>query len=97
MYLCLLNSYVTAINNGAVPNIENAWNYMCEEKCAQAFQYSLSFFKDEAQKRIMNFPVEEQLLLEQLKIIRERACDLFETNAVGDKTKSQLKELRETL
>lgn len=57
MYLCLLNSYVTAINNGAVPNIENAWNYMCEEKCAQAFQYSLSYFKDEAEKRVASFPV----------------------------------------
>jgi hypothetical protein len=30
MYLCLLSSYVNAINNGAVPNIENAWNYMCQ-------------------------------------------------------------------
>lgn len=30
MYLCLLNSYVNAINNGAIPNIENAWNYMCQ-------------------------------------------------------------------
>lgn len=29
MYLSMLSSYVTAINNGAVPNIENAWSYMC--------------------------------------------------------------------
>ena len=45
MYLCLLNSYVAAINNGAVPNIENAWNYMCQEKCTQAFEHSLSYFR----------------------------------------------------
>lgn len=46
MYLCLLNSYVTAINNGAVPNIENAWNYMCQEKCAHAFEESVCFFNE---------------------------------------------------
>jgi hypothetical protein len=46
MYLCLLSSYVNAINNGAVPNIENAWNYMCQEKCAKAFEESLSYFND---------------------------------------------------
>lgn len=30
MYCNMLSSYVTAINEGAVPNIENAWNYMCQ-------------------------------------------------------------------
>ena len=29
MYASMLESYVAAINDGAVPNIENAWNYMC--------------------------------------------------------------------
>lgn len=29
MYLSILNSYLTCINNGGVPNIENAWTYMC--------------------------------------------------------------------
>ena len=30
MYLSMMTSYVEAINDGAVPNIESAWNYMCE-------------------------------------------------------------------
>lgn len=38
MYLCMLNSYLSSINSGAIPNIENAWSYMCQEKCAQAFE-----------------------------------------------------------
>lgn len=33
MYCNMLNSYVQAINEGAVPNIESAWNYMCMEQC----------------------------------------------------------------
>ena len=32
MYISMLNSYLSAINNGGVPNIENAWTYMCIEK-----------------------------------------------------------------
>jgi hypothetical protein len=98
MYLCLLNSYVNAINNGAVPNIENAWNYMCQEKCAKAFEESLSFFSEEIDKSIKCvFPTEEEYLLEQLKDVKERACELFELNSVGEKTKFHLKELRDNL
>lgn len=29
----LLLSYVEAINKGAVPNIENAWSYICRNEC----------------------------------------------------------------
>lgn len=29
MYADLIKSYVTAINDGAVPNIETAWTYIC--------------------------------------------------------------------
>ena len=36
MYLSMMNSYIQAINEGAVPNIQNAWNYMCQEQCERA-------------------------------------------------------------
>lgn len=29
LYCSMVSAYVNAINEGAVPNIENAWNYMC--------------------------------------------------------------------
>jgi hypothetical protein len=29
----LTQVYVEAINKGAVPNIENAWNYICKNEC----------------------------------------------------------------
>ena len=29
MYCSIIESYVKAINEGAVPNIESAWKYMC--------------------------------------------------------------------
>lgn len=44
MYLCLLNSYVGAINKGAVPNIENAWSYMCKQQCLKIFDEAERMF-----------------------------------------------------
>ena len=32
----LVDSYVDAINGGAVPNIENAWSYVCKNECSKA-------------------------------------------------------------
>jgi hypothetical protein len=32
----LAESYVEAINTGAVPNIENAWNSICREQAVKA-------------------------------------------------------------
>ncbi len=36
MFVSLMRSYVNSINNGAVPNIENAWNYLCKDACNKA-------------------------------------------------------------
>ena len=47
LYLSMLSSYVGAINNGAVPNIENAWNYMCQEQCTKVFNESYEVFERE--------------------------------------------------
>ena len=32
MWANLVDVYVAAINQGAVPNIENAWNYICKDE-----------------------------------------------------------------
>ncbi len=38
MYSMILESYIEAINEGAVPNIENAWSYMCKQKSAELIE-----------------------------------------------------------
>lgn len=35
--------------------------------------------------------------MDQLKQMKEKACEMFETNSVGDKTKFHLKQLRENI
>jgi len=41
MMVTLAQSYVQSINNGVVPNIENAWNYICKSECGKAVEESL--------------------------------------------------------
>ena len=46
MMVTLPQSYVQSINNGVVPNIENAWNYICKNECAKAMEESLRSFDE---------------------------------------------------
>lgn len=41
MMVTLAESYVSSINNGAVPNIENAWSYICKSECQKAIEESI--------------------------------------------------------
>ena len=34
----LSEAYVNAINQGAVPNIENAWTYVCQAESMKAYK-----------------------------------------------------------
>lgn len=42
----LAEAYVTAINNGAVPNIETAWSYICKGECQKALEESIVIAED---------------------------------------------------
>jgi Guanylate-binding protein, C-terminal domain len=48
----LARSYVEAINNGAVPNIETAWTYLCQNECIKAVEESYHKFEKEFQDQI---------------------------------------------
>lgn len=90
MYLCLLDSYVGAINKGAVPNIENAWSYMCKEQCSKIFEESERMFDEEVNKNI-KIPCPEQELMSFCQELREMACDNFESLSIGEEVKKNLK------
>lgn len=45
MLFNLAHSYVEAINNGAVPSIENSWSYICRDECYKANQEAQQIFE----------------------------------------------------
>lgn len=44
MFSGLIHSYLSAINDGAVPNIENAWTYICQNECHKASNDALESY-----------------------------------------------------
>ena len=45
MFVSLTKSYLQAINQGAVPNIENAWSYLCKNECHKAELKAFEFYE----------------------------------------------------
>lgn len=50
MLLELATAYTVAINEGSVPNIENAWLYVCQNECNRAIEESISHYNHEMQR-----------------------------------------------
>ena len=107
MYHNMLRSYVEAINDGAVPNMENAWSYMCQEKCATSFESCLDKVEEVIKEVEENVPMEvdkinqcceemeEEVIkkyLEETKGMEMEAKELFAE--LKDKVKSVIKEIK---
>ena len=60
MYLTLAQNYVDAINGGAVPNIENAWHYICQNENKKSLQNAITMFDDIFVNKVLHeAPLEE--------------------------------------
>ena len=72
MFISLTKNYLTAINDGAVPNIENAWSYLCKNECQKAEQTSYEFYEKLLKENI--FP-RIPASLDELKNIHKQIKD----------------------
>ena len=94
----LLQSYVTAINEGAVPSIETAWNYICRTECSKAFDDALEIYT-----KVMNSSVSQRLPMgeEELRLFhkeaKEAAVEHFNHKAVGSDKDAILRNLTDQL
>jgi hypothetical protein len=83
MYCSMVNSYVQAINEGAVPNIENAWNYMCEEQCQKALDECYELFIKEMKEGFREFPKPAEDFDRCVTEAEEKALEHFRERALG--------------
>lgn len=94
LFLESVYAYVEAVNSGKVPNIEQIWNYACQEASRKAFQDSLktldkSLFSHKTELRGKGLSKEARRQIEK-DILKE-----FKIKAVGDK--KQIDEMKEKL
>lgn len=92
----LLVSYVQSINTGIVPNIENAWSYICKSECMKAMEEALLKFehhmKDQFYTKIPMFEQELNDLYREAKKIAEEYFTLKAVGEVVGNFKDDLKE-----
>lgn len=95
MMATLAESYVVAINNGAVPSIENAWSYICKSECHKAIEDSMTAFEEFLRDVAMNrIPMDEDELKEQYNEAKKEALAIFTKKAVGSVADEYIGELK---
>jgi hypothetical protein len=98
MFCNLMKSYVEAINNGAIPVIENAYAYMCKNECNRAMTNSLKKYTDSMNEHIkQRFPMEEVELTNQHKESKKTAIEFFNKTAFGVYQDDFMKQLKEQI
>ena len=85
MFVGLVYNYVDAINKGAVPNIESAWNYISKNECQKAMEGAYENFNEDLGESFdINSPMYEDELFDLYKQAKESAIKSFDQNSVGD-------------
>lgn len=63
MLSSLLVSYAKSINEGSVPNIENAWTYLLREQAEKAVDETIDlYYKEVTENIIRKMPMSQQNL-----------------------------------
>jgi len=78
MFLTLAETYIVAINQGAVPNIENAWTYICHNESKKSMEKAIGRFDEMMNDSIIHqLPMEEMYLQEMYTEIRSECKEIF--------------------
>lgn len=85
MLLELADAYTDSINSGTLPNIQNAWTYVCQNECQRAIDESVSYYRtamrpifEETKKNL-----DEQQLKRHSRHFKESAIFQFREKAFG--------------
>jgi len=81
MILELAHSYVAALNEGCVPNIENAWSNVCSFEQERTYKESLEMFRQEASRLSRE---KGENLKEELDGLKERVFSQMKGKFLGD-------------
>lgn len=78
MLFNLAQSYVEAINKGAVPSIESSWSYICKNECLKANQQAYEDFERQFYEGFQTqVPMQEDELKELYSVCKKKAIAYF--------------------
>ncbi|CAG9311596.1 unnamed protein product [Blepharisma stoltei] len=94
MIASYLESYVESINSGVVPNLEDAWSYICQNQNRKIFEESKEVYQKTLEKCAEEmFPVPYEKLVVYHKTSKNAAFKYFESRSVGEDKLWYLEEL----
>lgn len=85
MLLELAQAYTSAINEGSVPNIQNAWSYVCQNECNRAIEESIYRYNIEMERPMAQAKanMDQTILKKAHQTIREQCVSIFKQKALG--------------
>ena len=90
--------YAQSINEGTVPNIENAWSYICKSECQKAYADSMNIYDQTLVSGVSEtFPIEPVVLKELIKQARVKALDYFRSKLIGQDSDEILAKLKQKM
>ena len=91
----LLRNYVSAINEGAVPNIENAWTYICKSHCQKLFDACFRQYDDKFSEKLNDsFPTSVENLETIHALLKHEVLDKFKKDSMGEATVQYIEDLK---
>ena len=79
----LADAYTAAINQGAIPNIESAWTYVCQSEATKAIKLATELFTNSFNNDLRTaLPVADEQLKEAIKKIKRDMLKLFREKAL---------------
>jgi len=99
MFCNMIKSYIEAINQGAVPVIEDAWGFMCKNECLKAMKNAAEVYEKYVNENFSLFnhkkiPNSEQELRKIHKEAKEKATENYKRNAIGNYLEEFLLKLK---
>lgn len=95
MFVTLAINYVESINHGAVPNIENAWTYICQNESKKSMEKALCHFDEFYNESIIHRgPFEERVLRDMYREIKDECKEIFVKSSVGGIIEEHFRELK---
>ena len=91
----LLRNYISAINEGAVPNIENAWSYICKGHCQKLFDSCFRQYDERfSEKLIDNFPTSAENIDAIHSFCKQEAVARFKKEGMGEHVEEYAQDLK---
>jgi hypothetical protein len=102
MYFAMVEKYVEAINNGAVPTISTAWEHLVETECQTAFEAAWSLFEEALRKFLFDPEIANEAkamedLYHILKNIRDKTLEKYNMMTASFERHPKVQEYKEKL